>query len=224
MDEAVSFQPIISTVEPESITRFNFPKKTEPNVTQQFEMPPKNTQNPQLPPRGPPRPLPPRGPSRINQNPPPATNLINKPPNDIKQSFIKSFENETTPKSLDLKKVLPTPNNNKSSFKSRLNANGFQTNEIKTPQRTVTPISRVSISSSTYLNDYGENMDIDLNVYKEKIKNSSSNKLSNASKLSFNDTTSDIIDIDFEAYNEEQVTPTERIESSVESDDNSGKL
>lgn len=222
IEQALSFQPITVNPEPETLTRFNFPEKVEPKISQQSEMPSKVNQNPLLP-RGPPRPLPPRAPLKINPNQQsPASTLMNKPPNrDVKQSFIKTYDSPspdtlTPPKSLDLKKVLPTPNKN-SSFKSRLNANGFQTQDIPLiPQRTVTPISRVSISSSTYLNDYGENMDIDLNVYKEKIKN--------ASKISFNDTTSDIIDIDFEAYNEEQVTPTEKIESS-ESDDesNSGK-
>lgn len=43
--------------------------------------------------------------------------------------------------------------------------------------------------------------------------------MSNASKLSFNDTTSDIIDIDFDQYNEETETPTEKIDGAEDSDD-----
>ena len=73
------------------------------------------------------------------------------------------------------------------------------------PPRTETPVSRTSLSSTSKfdLSDYNENhLDIN-NVI-----------LSHASKMSFNESASDIIDIDFEQYNEEVETPTEKIDES----------
>ncbi len=125
------------------------------------------------------------------------------------------------------------------SFKSRLHAGGFQSHEIpdkqalvqqnfKPSQQTITSVpnsprgkssvSRDSISSNSKfdLTDYGENLNIDLE---------DTNKITNLnnSKMSFNDTTSDIIDIDFEQYNEEVETPTEKEMEGADSDDSFNK-
>jgi len=133
--------------------------------------------------------------------------------------------------------VLPVGKTN--SFKSRLHAGGFQSHEIpdkqalvqqnfKPSQQTITSVpnsprgkssvSRDSISSNSKfdLTDYGENLNIDLE---------DTNKITNLnnSKMSFNDTTSDIIDIDFEQYNEEVETPTEKEMEGADSDDSFNK-
>jgi len=132
-------------------------------------------------------------------------------------------------------KVLPVGKTN--SFKSRLHAGGFQSHEIPESQPSTTqndkpkhqtplPISprgntstsRDSFSSNSKfdLTDYGENLNIDL-------EESNKVKMLNNSKMSFNDTTSDIIDIDFEQYNEETETPTEKEMEGADSDDSFNK-
>lgn len=170
-------------------------------------------------------------------------------------------------------KVLPVPVGKQQSFKSRLQAGGFQTNQpnqaqpqkqqqnvstqqprspgvpqdrIKQiqqriqqqkqeqnkpqpmlpprqqqPQQPVRPVSRTSLETASKFDmyDYEENYDIDLNIYDKNNK-----KLMNSSKInSFNDTNSDIIDIDFEQYDQEIETPTERLENADSDGDSKSK-
>lgn len=170
-------------------------------------------------------------------------------------------------------KVLPVPVGKQQSFKSRLQAGGFQTNQpnqaqqqqqqqqqnvpTQQPRSTVVPqdrikqiqqriqqqkqeqnkpqpmlpprqqqpvrpVSRTSLETTSKFDmyDYEENYDIDLNIYDKNNKKF----MLNSSKInSFNDTNSDIIDIDFEQYDQEIETPTERLENADSDSDSKSK-
>ena len=146
----------------------------------------------------------------------------NKP--SFKQNLLqKKLPNPVQPEAVVVKqdqKPVPRPSLNSlakikqnrqadlsNSIKKRLNAGGFQTSE--NVSRAETPVSRRSLSSTSKfdLNDYNDNLDIDLSVYSDKMS-----RMASTSKLSFNDSASDLIDIDFDTYNEEVKTKIESIE------------